>query len=218
MKLKITVVGAGLVGLCTALSLQERGHEVVLVDKDEPLGKASRWNAGVLATSSLWPMVNPGLPRQAPGLALGRSPGFRLNAESLGSVLPFALRALAASRRRGFGARVAALDRLITLSRRRHETLMAKSGCAALRTDNGWLHLYEPLHRSRGGAATARAFERNGVGFEILTRRTPRSRTASRAHASASRALTGSALAREPSELGAAYLALYPCPGRARPA
>ena len=210
MQLKIVVVGAGLVGLCTALSLQERGHEVVLAEKDEPLGKASRWNAGVLATSSLWPMIGPGLPRQAVGLALGRFPGFRLNPASLGAALPFTLRALAASRRRGFEERVAALDRLISLSRRRHEALMTESGSAALRTDNGWLHLYESSAALEAAWPQIDAFTRNDVSFEILGRDeladlephlAPRFERAV--------LLNGSAWVREPSELGAAYLALF---------
>ena len=52
MTRQAVVIGAGIVGICTALALQARGHAVALIDRDDPAGKASRWNAGVLATSS----------------------------------------------------------------------------------------------------------------------------------------------------------------------
>ncbi len=43
----ITVLGAGIQGTCAALCLAERGHKVVLVDReDAPLLKASLWNEG----------------------------------------------------------------------------------------------------------------------------------------------------------------------------
>ena len=33
---KIVVIGAGIIGACTALKLQREGHSVTLVDRDEP--------------------------------------------------------------------------------------------------------------------------------------------------------------------------------------
>lgn len=210
MGLRVVIVGAGLVGLCTALSLRERGHEVLLLDRQAPLERASRWNAGVLATSSLWPMVNPELPRQAPFLLFGHSPGFRLNTASLGAALPFALRALRAAKRPGFEAGVAALGELIALSRRRHDALMAATGTTALRTDNGWLHLYETEAGFEASATQRSAFERNGCRYTVLDRAglgelephlAPRFERAV--------LFEDSAWVSEPADLGAAYLARF---------
>jgi len=210
MGLRVVIVGAGLVGLCTGLSLRERGHDVLLLDRDAPLGRASRWNAGVLATSSLWPLVNPGLPGQAAGLLFGRSPGFRLNRASLGAALPFGLRALRAARRPGFEAGVAALDGLISISHRRHDALMAATGTTRLRSDNGWLHLYENGDAFVATAPQRAACERHGVRFTLLGRAdladlephlAPRFERAV--------LFEGSAWVSEPAELGAAYLARF---------
>ena len=208
--MKVVIAGAGLVGLCVGLSLQRRGHDVLLVDRGAPLERASRWNAGVLATSSLWPLVGPGLPRQALALALGRSPGFRLNPASLGASLPFSLGALRAARAAGFERRLAALDGLIRLSRGRHETLMTESGSTDLRVDNGWLHLFESDASFAAAAAQRAAFERHGTAFTVLGRKeladlephlAPRFERAV--------LFGGSAWVREPGALGAAYLALF---------
>ena len=38
--LKIGIIGAGIQGVCSALFLQKKGHQVTLFDKDEP-GKAN---------------------------------------------------------------------------------------------------------------------------------------------------------------------------------
>lgn len=207
---RVIIVGAGLVGLCTALSLRERGHEVVLADREAPLGRASRWNAGVLATSSLWPLVNPFLPRQAAGLTLGRSRGFRINLASLGSAVPFALRALRAANRPGFEEGVAALDRLISLSRRRHDALMAATGTAGLCTDNGWLHLYDTVAGFEASAAQRTAYRRHGTRFTVVGREELADLEPHLAPRFERGILfDGTAWVRDPAELGAAYLARF---------
>lgn len=52
----IGVVGAGVVGLCTALELQREGFQVTLIDKNEPGLGASFGNAGYLATELIDPL------------------------------------------------------------------------------------------------------------------------------------------------------------------
>ena len=66
----IAIVGAGIVGVFTALWLQRDGHDVVLIDKAGPAAGASYGNGGVLASCSIVPVTMPGLVRKAPGMAL----------------------------------------------------------------------------------------------------------------------------------------------------
>lgn len=54
----IVVIGAGIVGLTTAIALQDRGWDVTLIGEDVPGRSASIWNAGVLATSSILTSAN----------------------------------------------------------------------------------------------------------------------------------------------------------------
>ena len=66
----IAVVGAGIVGVSTAISLQREGHDVVLIDKAGPAEGTSYGNAGVLASCSMVPVTGPGLIKKAPKMAL----------------------------------------------------------------------------------------------------------------------------------------------------
>jgi len=38
----VAVIGAGIVGVCTAIELQRKGYQVTLIDKGEPAGEASK--------------------------------------------------------------------------------------------------------------------------------------------------------------------------------
>jgi glycine/D-amino acid oxidase-like deaminating enzyme len=60
------VVGAGIVGVATALWLIRAGHRVTLLDKNAPGEGTSHGNAGVLAASSMIPVTIPGLIIKAP--------------------------------------------------------------------------------------------------------------------------------------------------------
>jgi D-amino-acid dehydrogenase len=58
--MKIVVLGAGVVGACTAWYLARSGHRVVLVDRQSmPASEASWGNAGLIAPSQAYSMASP---------------------------------------------------------------------------------------------------------------------------------------------------------------
>ena len=67
-----TVLGAGIVGVCSALALQREGHSVTLVDRDEPGRGCSFGNAGILHAGGVLPLGRPGILAKVPGMLLNR--------------------------------------------------------------------------------------------------------------------------------------------------
>lgn len=53
------VLGAGIVGVCTALHLQSRGRDVIIVDREGPASGTSFGNAGLIERSDLLPRAFP---------------------------------------------------------------------------------------------------------------------------------------------------------------
>lgn len=65
-RLRVGVVGAGVIGIAAASYLQRDGHDVFVVDAAEPGQGASFGNAGCLNGSSVVPMSMPGILRGVP--------------------------------------------------------------------------------------------------------------------------------------------------------
>jgi glycine/D-amino acid oxidase-like deaminating enzyme len=61
------VIGAGVVGLSTALYLQRAGMHVAVIDPLGPAGGASFGNAGMLSPDTATPIAMPGMLRKVPG-------------------------------------------------------------------------------------------------------------------------------------------------------
>ena len=51
----VTILGGGIIGICSALSLQERGVNVRLIDINDPGQSTSFGNAGVISPWSIIP-------------------------------------------------------------------------------------------------------------------------------------------------------------------
>ena len=66
MKKSIIVIGGGIVGVAAALQLQLDGHQVRLLDRQQPGRETSYGNAGVLSDSSVVVLNNPGLIKALP--------------------------------------------------------------------------------------------------------------------------------------------------------
>ncbi len=69
-KKTIAIVGAGIVGVSTAIWLQRDGHDVILIDKAGPAEGASHGNGGVLASCAVVPVTTPGLLGKAPKMLM----------------------------------------------------------------------------------------------------------------------------------------------------
>ncbi|MEX2421896.1 MAG: FAD-dependent oxidoreductase, partial [Actinomycetota bacterium] len=62
--MRVAVIGGGAIGLCSARSLAERGHEVILVENGVCGSGASYGNAGWIAPVLSGPVPAPGVVRQ----------------------------------------------------------------------------------------------------------------------------------------------------------
>ncbi len=64
----VTVIGAGVVGACTALALRRDGYAVTLIERGEPGMGTSFGNAGMLSVTSCTPVAMPGILWKVPRL------------------------------------------------------------------------------------------------------------------------------------------------------
>ncbi|WP_349358175.1 FAD-binding oxidoreductase [Stappia sp.] len=108
----VHILGAGIVGLATAATLQARGHEVTLIDRAEPGSQTSRGNASGIAWTDVAPLASPDVWRKAPGWLLDPLGPLSIRPAYALSILPWMLRFLAASRPSAMRRSVAAIAAL----------------------------------------------------------------------------------------------------------
>lgn len=144
-EIDVTIVGAGIVGICCALSLQEKGKTVRLIDRGEPGQATSYGNAGVITTSSCVPQSLPGLWKSIPGMLLNPDGPASIRPRYLPRFLPWAIRFLKSGR----ADRVADIARAIsTLNRpsadiyRRH---LSGTGSEGLLRDSLYIFAYRDV-------------------------------------------------------------------------
>ncbi len=88
-KKTIAIVGAGIVGVATAIWCLRDGHDVILIDKKGPGTGTSHGNGGVLASNSVIPVAVPGLLKKAPGMLFKPDQPLFLKWSYLPRVLPW---------------------------------------------------------------------------------------------------------------------------------
>ncbi|MBM3485689.1 MAG: FAD-dependent oxidoreductase [Alphaproteobacteria bacterium] len=94
----VTVIGAGTVGVCTALWLQRDGHRVTLVDRCGPGEATSFGNAGLIQTGAVVPIATPGVLRQVPRMLTDPKGPLVIRWQYLPRLAPWLLRFIAAAR------------------------------------------------------------------------------------------------------------------------
>ncbi|MEO9781416.1 MAG: FAD-dependent oxidoreductase [Sedimentitalea sp.] len=94
---EVLVIGAGIVGVATALWLQRAGSKVTLIDRIGPAGGTSYGNGGILAACAVVPVTVPGLMAKAPRMLFDPDQPLFLKWGYLPRLLPFLRRYLANS-------------------------------------------------------------------------------------------------------------------------
>jgi D-amino-acid dehydrogenase len=142
-KADVVVLGAGMVGVCAALHLQQRGRDVILVDKHELAGEETSYgNAGLIECASVFPYMFPRDFDQILRYALNRSPQVRYAVADLPVFLPWLVRYfLASSPQRALHSALSELP-LIRRSLIEHEALIAEAEVPQLLRKTGWIKLF----------------------------------------------------------------------------
>ncbi|TIQ83020.1 MAG: FAD-binding oxidoreductase, partial [Mesorhizobium sp.] len=139
---EIAIVGAGIVGLATALRLAADGREVLLIDANEPGSGASFGNAGTLAEYACMPVGNPALLRQLPKLLLDPASPFALRWPAFFQLAPWLVRFLRQSLPAATRANALALAGLLADALPAWEEMAKEADAADLLRRNGCLYLY----------------------------------------------------------------------------
>ncbi|TAL85489.1 MAG: FAD-dependent oxidoreductase [Candidimonas sp.] len=92
------VLGAGVVGLSTALYLQRSGHNVTVIDPLPPAGGTSYGNAGLISSDTAVPIALPGMLRKVPGWLTNREGPLAIRPAYFPHALPWLFRWVGASR------------------------------------------------------------------------------------------------------------------------
>lgn len=165
----ITVLGAGIVGIGCALWLQRDGHDVTLIDRDEPASGCSRGNAGLIQCASVVPLASPGTLRAIPKMLLDPNQPLVIRWRHLPSLTPFLAHFLRESRPSRVEASARALADLVPKAWEGWSPLLGDHGLLGMAQRSGELHVYT----SEGGFRTAsRLFDlrrRLGVAADELT-------------------------------------------------
>ena len=161
MKPQILVLGAGMVGTCTALHLQARGFEAVLVDRKSPGQETSYGNSGIIQQESVEPYA---MPRDAGFLlqsVLGLRPEIHWHANALLPVLPALWSYFHHSAPTKHALITQAYSKLIAHATREHQPFITQSNSEDLIQRQGFRFIYRTDKAFDTGTKRAQKLLRN---------------------------------------------------------
>ena len=124
----VAIVGGGIIGLSCALYLREAGHDVVVIERNDPASGASRGNAGALAFAEILPLASPRILRKAARWLFDPLGPLSLPPAYLPRIAPWLLRLWRASLPSNYQANIQAQVALIGLAREEMLAMLARTG------------------------------------------------------------------------------------------
>lgn len=164
----VTILGAGIVGIATALSLTERGFSVALIDRNPPAEGASYGNAGSLSPWSCVPQSMPGLWKSVPKWLIDPEGPIALRVGYAAKFLPWAVKFLQAGREDRLPAIADAMLALTrpTVTLYRHH--LEGTGSEALVRDSVYVHAYRNANDANLSNLAWRMREERQVPLELV--------------------------------------------------
>ena len=171
---RIIVIGAGMVGLASALSLQAEGHSVTVLDPKGPGEGATMGNPGGLSLSSIFPTAVPGIHKQVPGWLLDPLGPLKIRWSHLPALAPWLWHFLRSANPAQVGRAVAALHALTAPAPEAYAALVARAGAQRLVHWNGHLVVYRSAEAMKAEEPGWRKRAVLGIAAEELALDTPR--------------------------------------------
>ncbi len=151
-KKTVVVIGAGIVGISTAIWLQRDGHDVIVLDRAGPAEGTSYGNGGVLASCSMVPVPGPGLVRKAPGMLFDPNQPLFLKWGYLPKLAPWLIKYLRRANAAAATETAAAVAGIVGDSLADHQALAAGTGAEKWIVPSDYLFLYNDRAHFEGDA------------------------------------------------------------------
>jgi len=167
-KADVIVVGAGIVGICSAVLLAEAGKKVVVLDRTGVCEETSSGNAAALAFTDMLPMAHKGMGRQVPKWLADPLGPLAIPPAYLPKLMPWLIRFVMAGRPGRYEASLNAQASMMKLAEREWNGLFDRSGTRSMLREHGSLELYESEAEFNASLSGWAARERFGVAFKHL--------------------------------------------------
>ena len=162
------VVGAGIVGICTALYLQEKGRQVTLIDRMPPGEGTSSGNAGIISVGSVHPEAMPGIWKEIPHMLLQRMAPIALRPAYAPRLLPWFARFLSSSSPAKADQSSAAISALSSRALDYLQPLVDKAGARALLRQEGTLYINETPSQFAAARLNCSYYQRRDVDYQLI--------------------------------------------------
>jgi len=166
---RVTVIGAGMVGVSCALFLRRDGHDVTIMDPNDPGSGASYGNAGSISVSSVVPSSTPGLLKRVPKMLLDRQSPLVLRWPYLPRLAPWLLGFIANSARGRVEANCRHTARLFDHVLDAYDILIRETGCGDLINPTGTLKVFETDEAFAASAFERAMMDECGVRYDKLS-------------------------------------------------
>lgn len=165
---RATIIGAGAIGVATALQLQQRGYPVTLIDRSEPAEGCSSGNAGILAAYGVAPLSLPGILNKVPGMLLDPQGPLSIRRQHLLKIAPWLWRFWRASRPERVEEIATALGALLGDTVARYQALTDGTAATALIKPSPVLCVYENEQAYKRDSFVWDLRRRHGVRWRLL--------------------------------------------------
>lgn len=165
---QVSVIGAGVIGVATALQLQRRGFGVTLVDRNEPAEGCSSGNAGILAAYAMVPLSLPGVLRKVPHMMLDPLGPLSIRPQYLFKIAPWLWRFWRASNPQRVAHIAAALSSLVHTTVAEYQDLTRGTAAAALIAPTPILCAYKDRNAYLNDRAVWHLRDLHGVRWHTL--------------------------------------------------
>lgn len=165
---RVAVIGAGVVGVATALYLQRDGRQVTLIDPRGPGEGTSRGNASVFAVESCVPVATPGIVWKVPGMLMDPLGPLAIRWGYLPKLAPWLWEFVKASSPKRVEEISVALRAVLADSLEAFMPLLRDAGEADMVRKTGWLGVYETEKKWQGAQSSLELQRRRGVSFTVL--------------------------------------------------
>ncbi len=164
----VAIIGGGIIGLSIAVSLQQTGKTVIVIDRFDKLINASRNNAGAFAFADILPLATPQIIRSASKWLLDPAGPLYIHPAYIFSIFPWMVRFWRASWQDKFQKLLQAQASLMALSRDALERQVMELKAEPLLRRNGQLRIYQHKENFDRSAMFWNACSQHNVRYTLL--------------------------------------------------